>query len=149
MIRIRQIKMPITHTKQDLINKICKKLNIKKENIKKIIINKKSIDARKEINYIYEVDIETNQEKEILKRKIKDTLKTPNENYKFTITGKKILKEKPVIIGAGPAGLFCAYFLAKNGYNPIIIERGEEVDKRVKTVEKFWKENILSWFGIP
>ena len=50
MIRIRQIKMPITHTKQDLINKICKKLNIKKENIKKIIINKKSIDARKEIN---------------------------------------------------------------------------------------------------
>ena len=144
MIRIRQIKMPITHTKQDLINKICKKLNIKKENIKKIIINKKSIDARKEINYIYEVDIETNQEKEILKRKIKDTLKTPNENYKFTITGKKILKEKPVIIGAGPAGLFCAYFLAKNGYNPIIIERGEEVDKRVKTVEKFWKENILN-----
>ncbi|MBR2707863.1 MAG: FAD-dependent oxidoreductase [Bacilli bacterium] len=144
MIRIRQIKLPINHNEKDLINKICKKIKIKKEDIKKIKINKKSIDARKEINYIYEVDIETNKEKEILKRKIKDTLKTPNEKYKFNITGEKQLKQKPIIIGAGPAGLFCAYFLAKYGYKPIIIERGEEIDKRVKTVEKFWKENILN-----
>ena len=144
MIRIRQIKLPIDHDKKDLINKICKKLNIKKEDIKNIKINKKSIDARKEINYIYEVDIETNKEKQILNKKIKNTLKTPNEKYTFVIKGEKKLKEKPIIIGAGPAGLFCAYFLAKNGYNPIIIERGEEIDKRVKTVEKFWKENILN-----
>ena len=133
MIRIRQIKLPIDHDKKDLINKICKKLNIKKEDIKNIKINKKSIDARKEINYIYEVDIETNKEKQILNKKIKNTLKTPNEKYTFVIKGEKKLKEKPIIIGAGPAGLFCAYFLAKNGYNPIIIERGEEIDKRVKT----------------
>ena len=144
MIRIRQIKLPIDHDKKDLINKICKILNIKKEDIKIIKINKKSIDARKEINYIYEVDIETNKEKQILNKKIKNTLKTPNEKYTFVIKGEKKLKEKPIIIGAGPAGLFCAYFLAKNGYNPIIIERGEEIDKRVKTVEKFWKENILN-----
>lgn len=144
MIRIRQIKLPIDHDKKDLINKIYKKLNIKKEDIKNIKINKKSIDARKEINYIYEVDIETNKEKQILNKKIKNTLKTPNEKYTFVIKGEKKLKEKPIIIGAGPAGLFCAYFLAKNGYNPIIIERGEEIDKRVKTVEKFWKENILN-----
>ena len=144
MIRIRQIKLPIEHTKEDLINKICKKINIKKEDIKNIIINKKSIDARKEINYIYEVDIETNKEKTIISKKIKDTLKTPNEKYIFNSTGKKELKERPIIIGAGPAGLFCAFFLAKNNYKPVIIERGEEIDKRVKTVEKFWKENILN-----
>ena len=144
MIRIRQIKLPIDHTKEDLINKICKKLNIKKDNIKNITINKKSIDARKEIYYTYEVDIETNKEKQILNKKIKDTLKTPNKKYTFIITGEEKLKEKPIIIGAGPAGLFCAYFLAKNNYKPIIIERGEEIDKRIKTVEKFWKENILN-----
>ena len=143
MIRIRQIKLPINHTEEDIKNKICKKLNIKKEDIKKIIINKKSIDARKEINFIYEVDIETNKESQILNKKIKDILKTPNEKYVFNITGEKTLKEKPIIIGAGPAGLFCAYFLAKKGYKPIIIERGEEIDKRVKTVEKFWNKNIL------
>ena len=144
MIRIRQIKLPVEHNKEDLINKICKKLNIKKEDIKNIIINKKSIDARKEINYIYEIDIETNKEKTILSKKIKDTLKTPNEKYIFNSTGKKELKERPIIIGAGPAGLFCAYFLAKNNYKPVIIERGEEIDKRVKTVEKFWEYTILN-----
>ena len=144
MIRIRQIKLPINHSKEDLINKICKKLNIKKEDLKNIIINKKSVDARKKLNYIYEVDIETNKENKILNKKIKDTLKTPNEQYNFNITGEKKLKERPIIIGAGPAGLFCAYFLAKNNYKPIIIERGEEIDKRVKTVEKFWKDNILN-----
>ena len=144
MIRIRQIKLPINHKEEDLINKICKKIDINKKDIKKIIINKKSIDARKEINYTYEVDIETNKEKKILNKKIKDIIKTPNEKYTFSITGRKTLKEKPIIIGSGPAGLFCAYFLAKNGYKPIIIERGEEIDKRIKTVEKFWKDNILN-----
>ena len=144
MIRVRQIKLPIDHTEKDLINKISKKLNIKKEDIKKLKINKKSIDARKEINYIYEVDIETNKENLILNKKIKDTLKTPNEKYSFNIVGKKQLKERPIIIGAGPAGLFCAFFLAKHGYKPLIIERGEEIDKRIKTEEKFWKENILN-----
>lgn len=144
MIRVRQIKLPIKHTKEDLIKKICKKLQIKKEDIQNIIINKKSVDARKELNYIYEVDIKTNKEKNILNKKIKDTLKTPNENYIFNITGKIKLKERPIIIGAGPSGLFCAYFLAKNGYRPIIIERGEKIDERIKTVEKFWKDNILN-----
>ena len=144
MIRIRQIKVPINHTEEDLKETISKKINIKKEEIEELIINKKSIDARKEIKYIYEVDIKTNKEKEILNKKIKDTLKTPNEKYIFNISGEKPLKEKPIIIGAGPAGLFCAYFLAKNGYKPIIIERGEEIEKRIKTVEKFWKENILN-----
>ena len=144
MIRIRQIKLPINHKEEDLINKICKKIDINKKDIKKIIINKKSIDARKEINYIYEVDIKTNKENIILNKKIKDIIKTPNEKYTFSTTGKKSLKEKPIIIGSGPAGLFCAYFLAKNGYKPIIIERGEEIDKRIKTVEKFWKDNILN-----
>ena len=66
MIRIRQIKLPINHTEEDLKKIISKKLNIKKEEIKKIIINKKSIDARKEINFIYEVDIQTSKEKQLL-----------------------------------------------------------------------------------
>ena len=144
MIRIRQIKMPINHNENDLKQKIIKKLNIKENSIKKIIINKKSIDARKEIYYIYEVDIETSNEKQILNKKIKDIIKTPNEKYTFKIKGTKRLKENPIIIGAGPSGLFCAYFLAKYGYKPIIIERGEDIDNRIKTVEKFWKKNLLN-----
>lgn len=145
MIRIRQIKMPIEHTLEDIKIKISKKLNIDEKEIKKIKINKKSIDARKnEIKYIYEVDIKVENEQKIIKKKNKDTLITPNETYTFSITGNKTMKNRPIVVGSGPAGLFASYLLSKNGYNPIIIERGEEIDQRIKTVERFWNNNILN-----
>lgn len=144
MIRIKQLKLPITHDEKDIESLIIKKLNIKKEDIAKIKINKKSIDARKDINYVYEVDIETNKEKQILNKNIKDVSKTPIEKYTFKAEGKETLKNRPIIIGSGPAGLFTAHLLAKHGYKPIIIERGEQIEKRIKTVENFWKTNNLN-----
>ena len=144
MIRIRQIKLPINHNEEDIKIKVSKKLNIKPSDIKYFKINKKSIDARNEINYIYEVDISLDNEKKILKKKLKDVIIPKDETYKFNITGTKNLKHKIVIVGSGPAGLFAGYMLALHNYKPIIIERGEEIDKRVKTVEKFWEEGILN-----
>ncbi len=145
MIRIRQIKMPLTHTIDDIKKRAAQKMGINEEEIETLKINKKSIDARKdEVKYILEIDIKVKNEKKILKRKIKDTLITPDETYTFKIKGTKKIKNRPVIVGSGPAGLFAAYLLSKNGYKPIIIERGEEIDQRIKTVEKFWKENILN-----
>ena len=144
MIRIKQIKLPVKHEENDLKNKIIKKLNIKKEDLLEIKINKKSIDARKDINIVYEVDVKTNKEKQILNKNIENVSKTPNEEYTFKIEGKKTLKNRPVIVGSGPAGLFAAYILAKHGYKPIIIERGQKIEERIKTVEKFWKTNKLN-----
>lgn len=144
MIRIRQIKLSLDEDENLLKEKIARKIKIDKNDIKKCKINKKSIDARKDnINFVYEVDVEIKDEKIILQRKNKDIIKTPNEKYKFEITGTKQINKRPIIVGSGPAGLFAAYLLSKYGYNPIIIERGEKVEKRVKDVEKFWEENIL------
>jgi uncharacterized FAD-dependent dehydrogenase len=144
MLRIRQIKMPIHHNLEDLKNKIAKKLNISPKEITTLKINKKSIDARKELTYVYEVDIQINNENKILNRHLQDILKTPDESYNFPNKGLISLKHRPIIIGSGPAGLFAGYMLAKNGYKPIIIEKGENIDKRIKTVEKFWEEGILN-----
>ncbi len=144
MIRIRQIKLPINHNKEDIENKILNKLKINKQELKGFKINKKSIDARKDINYVYEIDAEIKNESKILNKKNPDIIKTPNEKYEFKIIGKEKMKYKPVIIGSGPAGLFAAYMLAKNGYKPIIIERGEDIDNRVKTVNIFWKTGKLN-----
>ncbi len=143
MIRIRQIKLPINHNENDLKEKIINKLKIKEVELKTYKINKKSIDARKnEINFIYEIDAEIKNEQKLLKNK--DIIKTPDETYKFNIIGTKQMKYRPVIIGSGPAGLFAGYMLAKHGYKPIIIERGEDIDSRVKTVNKFWEKGILN-----
>ncbi len=147
MIRIRQIKLKVESTNKDLISKIAKILRVNKESIKKIKIIKRSLDARKKENiiYVYEVDVSVNNEEKILKRiKSNDVFKTPKEVYTFPSSGTNSLKTRPIIVGSGPAGLFCAYLLAEHGYKPLIIERGERIEERVKTIEKFWKSGTLN-----
>ena len=146
MLRIRQVKEPLNHQLKDLVNLTAQKLKIKPTDIINLKINKKSLDARNKENiyYVYEVDIAINNEKQILKKVNKDVLLTPNENYQFNITGTKKLSNRPIIVGSGPAGLFCAYLLAQNGYEPLIIERGEKIEDRIKTVNQFWKTGKLN-----
>ena len=142
MIRIRNIKVPVLDN--DIKKYTAQKLKINKENIKTLKINKKSLDARRKnnIHYVYEVDITCKNENKLLKNN--DVIITPIEKYEFNNLGNQKLENRPIIIGSGPAGLFCAYILAENGYNPIIIERGEQIENRVKTVNKFWETNILN-----
>ena len=149
MIRIRQLKLAVEKDNiQELRNKICKKINIKDNEIIDLKISKKSLDARNKPNiyYIYEVDITTNNEDKILKKNIdnNDILKTPDETYKYPALGNIKLNNRPIIVGSGPAGLFTAYLLGELGFNPIIIERGEPVEDRVKTVEHFWNTGELN-----
>ena len=149
MIRIRQIKISIEKDNQEeLKTKISKKINCDSQDILDIQISKKSLDARNKpaLYYIYEVDIKIHHEEKILKRNIhnNDILKTPNEEYVYPKLGEIKLKTRPIIVGSGPAGLFCAYLLAEQGFKPIIIERGEPVEKRIETVETFWQTGILN-----
>ncbi len=148
MIRIRQIEINVLNNQEVcLIKKCCNILKIKKKDIINLKINKKSIDARHKPNifYVYEVDIEVEGENKILKyNKNINVIKTPDEKYRFNILGNKTLDYRPVIVGSGPAGLFCSYILAENGYKPLIIERGEKIEDRICTVERFWKEGILN-----
>ncbi len=146
MIRIRQIQIEVQNdTKEYLIKKIKSKLNNNIE-FKKLEIVKKSIDARKKPNvyYVYEVDIEVDNEEKLMKNiKSKDIDIVIKKEYEFNKTGTITLKKRPVIVGSGPAGLYCAYLLSENGYKPLVIERGEEVDKRVEKVEEFFNNNNL------
>ena len=148
MFRIRQIKVPIESDNSSFIKEIIShKLRINSSDINDIKIIKKSIDARDKNNilYVYEVDIDTSLEKIILKKnKSKDIFISPNEEYKIEITGTKKLDNRIIIVGSGPAGLFCSYLLSEAGYKPLIIERGEKIEDRVKTVDEFFKTNKLN-----
>ena len=148
MIRVRQIKISIDDDSIESIKAKCsKKLRINESDIKKLSIHDQSIDARHKPNiyFVYTVDVELDNEENILNKvKDNDVLKTPNEEYIFDITGQDSLKNRPVIVGAGPAGLFCAYILAEHGYKPIVIERGKKVEERAKDVEEFWRTGVLN-----
>ena len=141
MIRIPQLKLQIQHTEADLRIAIKKELHLSHDNFT-YQIKKRSIDARKkqELHFVYAIDVALNEKEEqkiLAKSKGKVTL-APNEDYTYQPCGTKPMKHRPIVIGAGPAGLFCAYFLAKYGYKPLVIERGEPMEERVKRVEAFW-----------
>ena len=143
MIKVRQIKIEVEHDNKDyLLDKIIKKLNTKKENIIDYKISKKSIDARRnEIYYVYEVIVNLKNENKI--NLSKDIIYYEEKEYKLPPSGDIFLKERPIIVGSGPAGLFSAYILVSAGYKPIIIERGKNIELRTKDVEKFWESGVL------
>ncbi|WP_353892756.1 FAD-dependent protein [Proteinivorax hydrogeniformans] len=142
MIRINNIKIA-ADKKQDIKKAVSNKLRISKDQIKELKVFKKSIDARrKDIFYVYNVDVEVkNEHKYIGKGGI---TKSPNLTYQFVKPGNNKLLKPIVVVGAGPAGLFCGLVLAQMGYKPIILEQGEEVDRRVSSVEGFWNGKPLN-----
>ncbi len=142
MIRIKNLKAPIKE-EVNLYELVSKKLNVNKDKIKNITIHKRSIDARSKdkFSYYFDLDVSIDNENKYIG---KDIIKPLDESYVLPKPGSLPLSTRPIVIGAGPAGLFCTYFLAKNGYKPILYERGERVEDRVKTVEDLWQNNNFS-----
>ena len=146
MIRLTQIKLPADHTPEALKKKIAKLLRIAPEEILELHIRKRSLDARKkpELFYSYTVDVSASREKELLhKGKNPQISLCKEEHYHFPEAGEERLRERPLIIGTGPAGLFCGLMLARHGYRPILLERGSSVEERQKKVNAFWQGGTL------
>ncbi len=156
MIRINQLKMRVDQQDLDKVlrRKAAECLHIRESEIKRLVIVRQSIDARKkpDIFYSYVVDVEAAQEEKICKRARNTHISMVKPVvYRFPYQCPEGMWQdepasagkRPVIIGTGPAGLFCGYFLAKAGFAPILLERGEDVDTRMEDVEQFWKEGVL------
>lgn len=150
MIRINQLKLPVDHGKQDLEKKAAKLLKIPQDKIRKLTIRRQSIDARKkgELLYIYAVDvqIEGNEVSAVKRAKSPNILNVQEKIYQFPEpeAEAKHLPDRPVIIGFGPAGLFCGLMLARAGFRPVILERGADVDTRTEDVRRFWETGLLN-----
>ena len=140
MLRINDIKIKKDITEYEVFETAIKKHNIKKEDILDWHIARKSIDARKKdnVHYTYSIDLQVKNE---------DKYKKLEKVKKFQMPVIQIRNNKttrPVIIGAGPAGLFAALILVQNHIKPIIIEQGQPVEKRKESVEHFLKTGKLN-----
>ena len=146
MLRIQQIKLPVSHTKEALEKKIRKILKLQEQELVSWTIRRQSLDARKkpELFFVYTIDAEVKNESKVLKRVHNNNImSTKIKPFSYLTIEPDACDSRPVIVGSGPAGLFCAYYLVKAGFRPIVLERGQDADMRLKTVEHFWETGEL------
>lgn len=147
MIQITQLKLPYQHSAADLEQKIRKTLKLSGSQKFTYRIVKKSIDARKkpELYLVYSVQVSCDNENGIVKKAKNASVSIVKPKaYVIPKAGEQDMIAPPLIIGAGPAGLFAAFVLAEAGFHPILIERGKAVEERQKDVEEFWKTGVLN-----
>ena len=141
-LKVSNIKLSIDEKEQKAFEKAIKIAGIHSDDVIEKKILKYSIDARKkpEINKIYTVLFKVENYNKTRKNV---TVADKEKKYDFAPTGTCSINKRPIIVGFGPAGMFCGYMLAKYGYKPIIIERGSRVDERIKKVNAFWNGEKL------
>ncbi len=160
MIRINQIKINIDPNRKisdkERDNILCRKitriLRVQEKDIAQMRIAKHSIDARKkpELFDVYVVDVYLtglDEGKAVRRSGDRNVSLLHKEEYDFFRGAGDSGKGKDkriVIVGSGPAGLFCGYELAVNGFKPVILERGADIDRRTDAVDKFWNGEELS-----
>lgn len=130
-------------TLEELKQQAAKKLRIMHRNISNFKILKQSIDARKKpgIRFVYSISCEVSDGFRVpADGDIKILEDLPEE---VLTPGSRMVEGRPLVIGTGPAGLFCGLVLAQNGYKPILIERGSKVEERSSSVEAYWNTGVL------
>ena len=147
MLRVSGLKLSIEDDSAKLVSLLLKKLSIKREDLMNYKIFKQSVDARQRDSMIffnYTVDAALKNEEAILKRlNGREVAAAPDMNYVYVRCGLEKLKFRPVIVGSGPAGLFAGILLSDMGYRPLLLERGADVDTRVRAVRQFMKKGEL------
>ena len=142
-----QIRLNADHGPEEIRQRLLAQLRIRPEELIEYSIRKQSIDARTRnqcVQYVYTIYAQVKNEKKILSgKKDKNTIHIDPVEYTFPEAGEGVLKECPLIVGAGPAGLFCAYELARHGYRPLVIERGRRIEERTEDVRDFWEKGRL------
>ena len=131
MLHINSLQLDVHHDEIDLKKKTAKIIGCNINEIKNIEIRKRSIDARKKpkIFYSYSIDVSLGNEDKYLKRNKSLSLAKP-VRYAYKNTENLSVKDskRPLVVGFGPAGIFAALLLSKNGLRPIVVERGECVE---------------------
>ncbi len=129
---LNDIRLPVDRPDEEALKKAKRSLHLPDST--PAFIYRRSLDTRKDrFSFVYTVALETDRQDEGLH---------DFPNYEFP---GQVLKPKTIpVIGFGPAGMFCAWLLAKCGHRPLVIERGQALEQRIDSVEQFWKGGILN-----
>ncbi len=147
VLRLSELKLPLDHEEADLAPAICKRLKIDPAALLKHRVVKESVDARRksaiQIAYSLELELQPELERQLLKRFKRDPHLQPASDTRYRLLGQvspgSQAPPRPVVVGAGPCGYFCALVLAEMGLKPLLLERGKPVKERTADTFGFWR----------
>ena len=149
VLRLNELKLPLDHDPQQLGEAICRRLKIQPQQLQQHRVVKRSIDARRkssiQLSYGVEIAVAPELEKQLLQRFRRDPHLQPaaDTTYRAPVQAPADLASgsipRPVVVGAGPCGYFCALLLAQMGLRPLLLERGKPVKERTADTFGFWK----------
>ena len=148
MLRLSELKLPLDHPEEALLEAVLKRLRIPPNDVFEQRMVKRSIDARRrdQIQLIYSVDVRVRGEAALLRRlgKPSRVRQAPDTTYRPVAQAPRTLLDgddahRPVVVGAGPCGYFAALLLAQMGFRPLLLERGEPVKQRTLQTFAFWR----------
>lgn len=147
MIRLSELKLPLHHADEALPAAICRRLRVTPRELVRFVVARRGHDARDKnnIQLVYSVDVNLKNEAAVLERfrRDRDVQRAPDTRYHLPSAPPAGAK-RPVVIGAGPCGLFAALVLAQAGYRPIILERGKVVRERTQDTWGLWRRSVLN-----
>ena len=142
MLRIINFRVDVKN-KNPLEALLVHKFPVLKDQIQEIHVVRRAVDARKKphITFVYTLFVAVQNEVVVMKKLGRDKNVSTMEPIEPEpiVHGEQVLKERPVVVGFGPAGMLAAFYLAREGYRPIVLERGQDVDQRSHDVETFWQ----------
>ena len=143
MLQIERIKLSLEEREDALGEKAAAVLRLPVGEIQSWEILRRAVDARKEAHLVYTLRVAVKNEEKVLRRcRSKQVARVTEKPYRLP-EAVQPPAEPPVVVGAGPGGLFCALALARCGARPILLERGKPVEERALDVERLWADGLL------
>jgi uncharacterized FAD-dependent dehydrogenase len=148
MLRVSELKLPLDHPPEALPAAIASRLGVDEGDLLRWSVWKRAHDARKKsaILKVYILDVEVRDEAAVSARLAGDphVRPTPDVSYRPVATAPPSMRLRPVVVGAGPCGLFAGLILAQMGFRPIILDRGKVVRERTKDTWGLWRKSVLN-----
>jgi uncharacterized FAD-dependent dehydrogenase len=149
MLRLSNLALPLDHPPEALAPAICNRLGIPERDLLSHVVARRAHDARKKaaILMVYTVDVALRDEAAVLERFAGDSQVRPRPDTDYRLVAQAptdFAGPRPVVIGAGPCGLFAGLILAQMGFKPIILDRGKAVRDRTKDTWALWRRSELN-----